>query len=297
VIRRLLKILLAVVLLVILVLLGSGWWLLHTDSGSGWLVGRIVSSQNGTLGIDGFSGNLSAGARARSVVLTLDSGKLTISDLRLRLKPLILNPGVSIEELTSGKSSFNSAATPASISTDTGSTTALEGLPLRIELHSVSLGTLVVDESVIWDRLLLTADVEDRLNLDQLTITGPFGSAKANGFADLASPHSLSVLAEGELSGTLAGTAQPLIWSLDASGDTSRTQIKLQSQGPQFELAGNLREWDSAPVFDLHLHSPRLKWPLDSELPVVQLDDLNAGLTGPVTDFAWLFPEAVMVAV
>lgn len=218
------------VVAVVGLLAGVAWWLLYTQSGATWALGRVAGLQ-----ASGVSGSLLGGLMAEQLELTLpgETGRLRLQALRWsapRLRaaggPLWLR--VEIDELRALRADLWLSDEP---SADSDPPVSLE-LPLGLDVAALRIDALHVDgiDTPLQDlraRIALATDHGRSHRIDALQLQ--WDRLRMAGQAQVATTGALQTQAELQL------TQPP-----GAAGDWSAT-LKLQGPLAQPELQARLR--------------------------------------------------------
>ena len=114
-IRRRIAILFVPALLILLVA-GAFAWLMHSEPGARWILGRVVAAVPGQLKFEQVAGDLQTGLRIVGPAYRDESISLTADTLELRLDLGFWPPAITVHELRVGSLELHSeaAAVPAS---------------------------------------------------------------------------------------------------------------------------------------------------------------------------------------
>ena len=289
--RRRLALLFAPALL-ILMLAGAFWWLLHTQPGAQWLLGRIASAVPGELTYAQITGDLQSGLRVEGLTFRDTGFLIETEQLQVRLDLDFWPPAVTVHHLRVGSLTLRTGADSEADSMEAPPDwlTALS-LPVPVDFRQVR------GDRIAWyggseDTPLEVHDVSlsaywfRSLELDALQCEVFSSRWRGDLALGLQSPHELRV----DLAGTVNlpesyDPGHPLEIRATAEGDMSRSDWRVQFTDPALQLTGELRDLLSAPAWDLQLEADHLPWPLAAAEPGLFLDNLMASSYGNMADY------------
>jgi translocation and assembly module TamB len=289
--RRRLALLFAPALLILL-LAGAFWWLLHTQPGAHWLLGRIAAAVPGELTYGRIAGDLQTGLEIEDLRLRDTGFLLETEQLQLRLDLDFWPPAVTVHRLRVVSLGLHTEAGSEADSTEASPDwlTALS-LPVPVEFKEVRGDRIAwhggsEDEPLEIHDVAFSAYWFRSLELDALECTVFSSRWRADLALGLQAPHELRV----DLAGTANlpesyGLGHPLEIRASADGDMSRSSWRVRVADPEVQLAGELRDLLSAPAWDLQLDADRLQWPPAAAEPDLVLDNLVASSYGNAADY------------
>ena len=290
-IRRRIAILFLPALLILLVA-GAFAWLLHTEPGARWLLGRVAAGVPGQVGFVRVEGDLQSGLKIfglsyRDEGLSVEADKAGLR-LGLGFWPL----AVTVHELQVRSLEVHSSATA-----EAGDTTSpsdwLPGLslPLPVEFRHVSADRIAwhgdaVDPAIEVGDLSVSASWFRSIELRSLEATTGRSHWLADLMFDFHAPHALKVDLQGAMAAPEEwGLGQPVEFQVTGAGDLNRSRWDAQISDPQVAINGELRDLLGTPAWDLQLGVDRLQWPLSGSEAILFLNDVVASSYGTIAEY------------
>lgn len=235
-------------------------WLLYTEAGARWAVGKAVAATGGALVIDELSGSLGAGVSLGSVGYETENLNVAAdveAAVDIDLVPLgvaIDAPrisGIVVDIRLDDQDSAESAAVDV--------TALLESLALPVALRVNELEVRDISfnidgkEVVAFDRLGLSAYWYDRIELSALELSSSAIESTLDAELGLARPFSLSLEARADALPELTRLPERIDVSVRLLGDLDRIEVALKEQvnsveitGQFFDVLNDQRRWDVA---------------------------------------------------
>ncbi|MGY6277518.1 translocation/assembly module TamB domain-containing protein [Methylomonas sp. MgM2] len=296
---------LALILLSLILLIPAGLFaMLNTETGSRWLLRRILSALPAQTSIQKVEGRLLNRIGITGFHYQTETETVDINHFNLTWQPSRLLFGrLKIVDLSADGISVNLAPSDTTEESPPFDWRADFAPPIQITVDKLAITQLHYqsgDDQMTVQHLTLSATTErNRLILRSLSLTAEPVSIKADGAVLLGKQFPFSLQSHWQLD-----TAEYGRWQADTMVEGDVNQIKLSSsQSSPFELKveGRINELLNKPEFDIRGDWKRLAWPFTgSEQQFVSAqgfveikgssDDYQVKLDGPLTQ-AYL-PEA-----
>lgn len=290
-IRRRIAVLFVPALLILLVA-GAFAWLLHTQSGAGWILERVAASIPGQLKYRKINGDLQSGFRIMDLEYHEEALTVTADTVDLLVDIGFWPLAISVHHLRLGSLEVRqAAATEPGDGTSPGQWLPALSLPLPVEIRQLradriawygdsetpSLDARGLSLSADWFRVLELHGAEASIGSTRWQGNLAFG---------FQAPHSLdldllvSVPASAE-----HGLGHPIEFQAVGSGDLLRSFWEFRLDNPGLFAGGELRDLLVDPGWDVQLTASRFQWPLVGAEPTVTLGEVVASSYGTVGDF------------
>jgi translocation and assembly module TamB len=291
VIRRRIAILFVPMLLILLAA-GAFAWLLHTEPGARWVLGRLEVMVPGQLRVDRVQGDLQSGLRIAGLGYQDTGLLLAVDKLELRLDMDYFPPALTVRELRLGELELRPADSmerqDKAMNDDWLS--ALK-LPLPVDFTGVRVDRIAwygdaLEAPVEVHDLLFAARWFRGLELSGFEAAGDPWQLRGNLALDFQAPYALELDLRGSVQAPeMSGHGQPLDFQLSASGDLQRSHWATQIMDPGVTLSGDIRNLLGTPEWDLQLSANRVQWPLAGAAPAIQMDQFVASSYGTAADY------------
>jgi translocation and assembly module TamB len=290
-IRRRIAVLFLPVLL-ILALAGAFAWLLHTEPGARWILGRVNAAVPGQIEYRRIHGDLQSGLGVEGFRYRQNGLSVSADSLELRLDLGFWPPAVTVHHLRLGSLELRStpASGPGAEASPKEWLPALS-LPFPVELREfraerISWYADFGDPAFELRELALAADWYRALELRRLEALVGVSRWQGELAFDFRAPHVLDLDLSLSVPPTEAsGIDQPLEIRAVAGGDLQQSRWDVELADPELRVHGELRDLLREPGWDLQLTAGHLQWPLSGVEPALSLDGLVASSYGTVADY------------
>jgi len=286
----------------LLILLAAGVfaWLLHSEPGARWILGRVAAAVPGQLRFERVAGDLQSGLRIVGPAYRDEAMSLTADMLELRLDLGFWPPAITVHELRTGSLELRSGTTTMSA----GESSPADWLP------ALTLPVPVEFKEVRGDRVAWSAGpAEPPIELRDLSLAAYWYRSlevrrvdavsgvsrwQADLSLDLQMPHALELGLRGSIEAPEAsGLGQPVEFEVSGSGDANRSRWNLLVVNPGLTIAGELRDLLGTPAWDLQLEAHQLQWPLEADEPDLLLSQVVASSYGTAVEYGLEVEAAV----
>jgi translocation and assembly module TamB len=299
VIRRRIAILFLPALLILLAA-GVFAWLLHSEPGARWIMGRVVAAVPGQLDFERVTGDLQSGLRIVGPAYRDEGISLTADTLELRLDLGFWPPAITVHELRTGSLEIRSGTT----TTSAGESSPADWLPaltlpVPVEFRQVRGDRIAwyggpAEPPLELRDLSLAAYWYRSLELRRVEVISGVSRWQADLELDLQMPHALELGLRGSIEAPeAAGLGQPVEFEVAGSGDLNRSRWNLQAVNPGLTIAGELRDLLGTPAWDLQLEAHQLQWPLEADEPDLLLSQVVASSYGTAAEYGLEVEAAV----
>jgi translocation and assembly module TamB len=270
--RRLGWSILALLTTVLLLAVGARWWLLHTESGAGFVLAQARQALQPALQIERSSGNISDGLRLSGVQFSNDISNTDIEQIELQaVLKLLPSPRLIIQRL------YVDGVQVTVLPSDEPPPETLPDLrsPLKVVVQDLRLRELSLRlpnqaeqaEPLRLDALSAAFDYGDRLDLQRLQLQAYAAELSVLGDAALQPPYAhdfrLDVQGVGK---QLLPQLQQAALTLHSEGDVDDLLLQLQGRDG-LPLSAELQLYQALeqPRWELQVNSTDpLRWPLAS---------------------------------
>ncbi len=269
-------------------------WLLHTQSGAGFLWQQAGGLSGGQISAERVQGNLSSSLVLQGFRFSNDGVQVDSPQISLSINLDLFPPAVRLSRLSS--ESVRILLLPGSIEDQESSlaeTLASLQLPLPLQLEAVEIHHLQIldtDSTELFAArdISLRADWYRKFELHQLRLHSLDTDWNVAALLRLDSPFAVQGKITADSLATIADDQPlPLNWQADFSGDLATLNTRLQVTQPGIFIEGKLLNLLTSPAWDLQLQSEKLDWPLtadpgtaDSEQLQLSLNDIQMSSQG-----------------
>jgi translocation and assembly module TamB len=278
--------------LLILLVAGGFAWLLHTEPGARWILGRVVAAVPGQMGFERVEGDLQSGLKIFGVSYGDEGLSVEADKVGLRLGLGFWPLAITVHELQVRSLELRSGGAPES----GGKVSPAEwlpelSLPLPVEFRNVR------SDRIVWHGASKEPPIEVRdlslsaswfRSLELRRVEAAIGRSHwlADLQFDLHAPHALEL----DLRGSLAapdewGLSQPVEFRVTAAGNLNRSRWDAQISDPQVTIGGELRDLLETPGWDLQLGADHLQWPPAGGEAALVLSEVTATSYGTAADY------------
>ncbi|HMB61280.1 MAG TPA: hypothetical protein VKN35_15310, partial [Xanthomonadales bacterium] len=294
--RRRNKIFLFLPALLVLGLAALAWSFLHTAPGAHWAWSQAVKNVPGSLKAASMAGDLRSGLVLNQVAYADENVHAEVNHLEIRLAFDLFPPAISIESLEIGQARLillenRSETKPGS----TADTIAGLALPLPISFRQVQIDELSV----------LDADETELLELNAMSLEGDwyqsldlrkagFQSGELawvfDGSLELGAPFLLYARLDTHVPAGGGGLDFPADLNIESrmKGNLSEAEITVNTDLGGISVRGQLHDLLADPGWELRLLSDSMDWPPGSSAPDLSLQNIQADISGWITDYELL---------
>lgn len=204
--KRFLAISLLAVLVVVLALVATGWWILATPGGAGFVLGRAVLTLGKGAKIEGVEGHLGGELRVKLVVIDRADLFVRVDDVDMDTSPVLANR-LTVHRLHVRRIEIRTASTGAAASLP-----ASLKPPHDVRLEDGAVEELVFgaigshDKDVVLRNIVLRGEGDSRRwRIDQAAVATQFGNAEVKGTLGNAPPFEVAL--DGSFEGKLQDRA------------------------------------------------------------------------------------------
>ena len=286
------------------VVLGLGvlawYWLLHTESGAGWVIARATAATGGALTVREHDGDFGAGLRLRDFRFRNESVDVRLARADLRLDVDLTPLSVELYDARAEGLRVERRAGPVGGGADGPPSESGPGalqLPFELRVTDLAVTDVVIDTAIdassdvqaaarpfAASRVELRGSWREQVVIDELTIASEDADLQLNGSLGLWRPYAIGLDARAALKPALTRLAEPVDVRLAASGDLDSTRIDVALDELGVTLAGEIRGLTATPAWALALDARQLAWPLDGE-PQATVSALHATSAGTIDAF------------
>lgn len=291
----------AALVVLVLLALGAGWWLLHTESGSGRAWTSVISSVPGELRAARVEGSIAGGLRLADVTWRNESLEIAVPRVRLTLDPDLFPPALNIVELTADSVIVRQVGAPQP--QQPGGEFSLESLVLPLEvnlqaLHVADLRVLGRDGEQLFaaDEIELAGRWFEEIVLSRAHIESSLADVSGSAELGLYAPHAARAELDVQYPLKLGEQVVPLDVVANAGGTLERLRIDLASGDPDIRAEGELLDLLGRPSWNLRVLSGYFQWPLQGESPAVRLADVVLDSSGRLEEYTVAATGRVTVA-
>lgn len=273
--RRLLKWLLLPLLAIVLLGLGLHSWLLHSDSGTRWIMARVSSQMGDRLSLGEVSGNLDKGLVLKDLVYQQDGLDVKVARVEAQGEVSLLSLKITFNSLNAFDVVVHTfPAEDASQKQQSSLEDILAGLklPLELDMRNLKITRLkVIDENnellFRLDQSALSGRWKDTIELRHLQVNTEDFQLGLKGEIQLQSPFAHKL----ELGGRVSAMANALAAGNGSAADSGRFEaslegtasssiIEVKSHSPAIDLSGQIKRPFDKAEFNLQVKLARYLW-------------------------------------
>jgi translocation and assembly module TamB len=273
------------------------YWLLHTDSGAGWLWQRVESSAAVNVSSSRSYGNLTDGFVIQNLAIRTDGMDVFVGRAEIKTGPgwwplSIQVRTLSLLDVLLVNHGTEYPGMDSNLGTDIRASLEALSLPLPLVVNQGWLTNLRYQDRDHPPVSLVTtlgfrAVLDDELSVEQLDIVAPNFEAEMNGQLLLQSPFKLTITANGwlELIQERAGAELTFPVTLECSGDLDHLLFSIAVPDQGLELDGELKSMINEPGWDISGVLDHVDWPLGDDGDVISLSDLKLSSHGHIDEW------------
>lgn len=268
------KIVLGIPLLLLLLAVGSGVYVLRTESGAKWMIETAEGQLPGQLQYDGIEGTLASGLELQNPGFHAEGIMVQADRLRLAVLPEFfpLTLRIRFVELTGLRYTLPGEQEQVS----DGPPTESLALPLIVELDRLQIDGITVldlDQEPLFEAsaFIASGTFSDRAVIRNAVLDSAYGQVRADGDISLLHPFSAELETSADLSISIEDQTRPLTARLKGHLAGQKGAYELLAEGTassgEFELEADGRIDLADSVVDGTLEWQSFTWPLNSAEP------------------------------